>query len=43
MHDTVLVLSQQVEPARLMMSDAALVLLPLQAGVVGLQLEGLVE
>ena len=43
MHGAVLVFSQQVEPTRLMMTDVALLLQPLQACIVGVQLEGLVE
>ena len=38
-----LVFGKQVEPTRLMMTDVALLLQPLQAGIVGVQLEGLVE
>ena len=40
-HATVLVFGQQVEPTRLMMTDAALLLQPMQAGVVRVHLEGL--
>jgi hypothetical protein len=42
-HDMVLVLGEQVEPASLMVTYVALLLQPLQAGVVGVQFEGLVE
>ena len=42
-HDAVLVFGQQAEPTRLMMTDVALLLQPLQAGIVGVQLEGLIE
>ena len=42
-HDAVLVFGQQVEPTRLMMADVPLLLQPLQAGIVGVQLEGLIE
>ena len=41
--DVVLVLGEQVEPARLVVADVALLLQPLQTRVVGVQLEGLVE
>ena len=42
-HDAVLVLGEQVEPARLVVAYVPLLLQPLQARVVGVQLEGLVE
>jgi len=42
-HHAVLVFGEQVEPARLVVADVALLLQPLQARVVGVQDEGLVE
>ena len=42
-HDAVLVFHQQVQPTRLMMTDVALLSQPLQAGIVCVQLEELVE
>ena len=43
MHDAVLILGQQVEPPRLVMAHVALLLQPLEARVVRMQLEGLVQ
>ncbi len=40
-NDVVLVFGKQVEPARLVVADVALLLLPLQNRVVSVQLEGL--
>ena len=43
MHDAVLILSQQFEPPRLVVAHVALLLQPLEARVVSVQLEGLVQ
>ena len=42
-HDAVLILCQQVEPPRQVMAHVALLLMPLEARVVSVQLEGLVQ
>jgi len=43
MHDAVLILCEQVEPARLVVAHVPLLLQPLQARVVGKELKWLVE
>ena len=43
MHDVVLILGKQAKPVRLVMIDVALLLSPLQAGIIRVQLERLVE
>ena len=43
MHDAVLILGQQVEPQRLVMAHVPLLLQPLEARVVGVQLEVLIR